>query len=193
MEINPIIFLCIINYSSYLCSMEIDLSKYSIGELVELKNEVSNMIDNYKDGYFYICNVRSYGRNWRDNSIHNIHTLQTLCYEYGGEDGIVDVYSNNPDLSMIENYGDLMYITSESDYTKWKNYKYLKDSIPEISKRLDNWENRDNVPFLHRPSFAPMYNREDLDKMVKELADYDMSFVTPTSYKPNEDLDTDDN
>lgn len=173
--------------------MKIDLSKYSIGELVELKNEVINMIDNYKDGYFYICNVRSYGRNWRDNNIHNIHTLQTLCYEYGGEDGIVDVYSNNPDLSMIDNYGDLMYIVSESDYTKWKDYEYLKGSIPEISKRLDNWENRDNVPFLHRPSFAPMYNREDLDKMVKELADYDMSFIAPTPYKPNENLDTDDN
>jgi hypothetical protein len=173
--------------------MKIDLSKYSIGELVELKNEVSNMIDNYKDGYFYICNVRSYGRNWRDNSIHNTHTLQTLCYEYDGYDGIVDVYSNNPDLSMIDNYGDLMYITSESDYTKWKNYEYLKDSIPEISKELDNWENRDNVPFLHRPTFAPLYSREDLDEMIKELSDYDMSFVTPTSYKPNENLDTDDN
>lgn len=173
--------------------MKIDLSKYSIGELVELKNEVSNMIDNYKDGYFYICNVRSYGRNWRDNSIHNIHTLQTLCYEYDGYDGIVDVYSNNPDLSMIDNCGDLMYITSESDYTKWKNYEYLKDSIPEISKELDNWENRDNVPFLHRPTFAPIYSREDLDEMIKELSDYDMSFVTPISYKPNENLDTDDN
>ena len=173
--------------------MEIDLSKYSIGELVELKNEVSNMIDNYKDGYFYICNIRSYGSNCKDNSIHNIHTLQELCYEYSGENGIVDVYSNNPDLSMIDNYGDLMYIVSESDYTKWKNYEYLKNSIPEISKRLDNWENRDNVPFLHRPSFAPMYNREDLDKMIKELSDYDMSFVKPISYKPNEDLNTDDN
>jgi len=173
--------------------MEIDLSKYSIGELVGLKNEVSNMINNYKDGYFYICNVRSYGRNWRDNSIHNIHTLQTLCYEYGGEDGIVDVYSNNPDLSMIENYGDLMYIVSESDYTKWKDYEYFKNTIPSISKELDEWENRDNVPFLYRPSFAPYYSREELDKMIKKLADDDMSFIFPTPYKPNEDLDTDDN
>jgi hypothetical protein len=173
--------------------MEIDLSKYSIGELVELQNKIDNTIHNYKDGYLYICNVRSYGRNWRDNNIHNIHTLQRLCYEYGGEDGIVDVYSTNPDLSMIENYGDLMYIVSESDYTKWKDYEYLKGSIPNISKRLDDWENRDNIPFHSRPSFAPMYSREELNEMVKKLADYDMSFVAPVSYKPNEDLDTDDN
>jgi hypothetical protein len=162
--------------------MEIDLSKYSIGELVELQNNIGNVIHNYNDGYLYICNVRSYGRNCRNNGIYNIHTLQQLCYEYDGEDGIVDVYSNNPDLSMIENYGDLMYIVSESDYIKWKDYEYLKNSIPSISKRLDDWENRDNIPFHSRPSFAPMYSREELDNMVKKLNDYDMSFVAPTPY-----------
>jgi len=173
--------------------MEIDLSKYSIGELVELKNEVNDMIYGHNDGYLYICNVRSYGSNRREHGIHNIYTLQELCHEYGGENGIVDVYSNNPDLSMIENYGGLMYIVSESDYIKWKDYEYLKNSIPTISKRLDDWENRDNIPFHSRPSFAPVYNREELDNMVKKLNDYDMSFVAPVSYKQNEDLDTDDN
>ena len=162
--------------------MKIDLSKYSIEELVELQNKIDNTIHNYKDGYLYICNVRSYGRNWREFGIHNIHSLQRLCYEFNGDDGVVDIYSTNPNLSTIENYGDLMYIASESDYTKWKSYEYLKNSIPNISKQLDIWENRDNIPFHSRPSFAPVYSREELDVMVKNLNDYDMSFVTPTPY-----------
>lgn len=35
-----------------------NLSEYTIEQLVELKNEVENRIYGYKDGYFYICNVR---------------------------------------------------------------------------------------------------------------------------------------
>jgi hypothetical protein len=37
-----------------------------------------------------------------------------------------------------------------------------------------------------------MYSREELNNMVEKLAHYDMSFVAPTPYKPNENLDTDD-
>jgi len=159
--------------------MEMDLSKYSIDELVELKNKVSWMINDYKDGYFYICNVRSYGRNWKDNCIHNTNTLQDLCYQYGGDDGIVDVYSNNPDLSKLDNYGDVMFVPTEEDYESWKKYEYLKNSIPRIEKELDEWDNRDNVPFRERPHFGPIYTREDVAQMKLELENFDMSFVAP--------------
>jgi hypothetical protein len=163
--------------------MEMDLSKYSIDKLVELNNKISWMISDYKDGYFYICNVRSYGRNWRDNFIHNTHSLQGLCHQYYGDDGIVDVYSNNPDLSKIDNYGDVMFVPTEEDYESWKKYEYLKGSIPRIEKELDDWDNRDNVPFRSRPYFAPIYTREDVDDMKLKLESFDMSFVAPVRVK----------
>ena len=71
--------------------MEIDLSDYSIETLIELKDKISGIIYNHNDGYLYICNVRSYGRNWNDNGISNLYTLQELCNQYNGDEGIVDV------------------------------------------------------------------------------------------------------
>jgi hypothetical protein len=165
----------------YLCRMEMDLSKYSIDELVELRNTISNVISDYKDGYFYICNVRSYGRNWKDNWVHNPHTLQELCHQYYGDDGIVDVFSNNPDLSKIDNYGDVMFVPTEEDYEKWRSHTGLVNRIPRIEKELDEWDNRDNVPFRERPTFGPIYSREDVGQMKLELENFDMSFVAPVS------------
>ena len=156
----------------------IDLSEYTIDELVSLRNEISHTITNYEDGHLYICNVRSYGRFWRDRSITNTHTLQELCYEYYGDNGIVDVYTTNSDLK-IENYGDTMYIKSEEDYNKWKEYEDLKRVIPEYEKTLEEWENRDNMTFNQRPFFEPGYDREYVSKLKEELKNFDMSFTPP--------------
>jgi len=159
----------------------IDLSKYTIEELIGLKNEVSDLIYNYEDGYLYICNVRSYGRNWRDRSIKNTHTLQELCYQYNGDDGIVDVYSTNPNLE-IQNYGDLMYIKSEEDYNKWREYEDLKRIIPDYEKTLEEWENRENVPFNQRPFFKPGFDMDYVNELKKELENFDMSFTPPKRF-----------
>jgi hypothetical protein len=113
-----------------------DLSNYNIDELIELKNKIDGMIYNHRDGYFYICKVRSYGRNWADNGIYNIHTLQELCNNYGGDDGIVDVYSNNPNLSKLNNYGAVMFVPTKEDYMKWKDYDYLVNIIPSSKIKL---------------------------------------------------------
>jgi len=164
--------------------MEIDLTKYGIEELVELQNKIDSIIRYYDDGYFYICEVRSYGRNWKENYIYNTHTLQELCYQYNGDDGIVDVFSNNPDLSKIDNYGDVMYVPTVEDYEKWVEYTSSSHRIPRVEEELDKWDKRDNVPFMYRPRFAPLYTREDLEEMKSELANYDMSFVAPVSVKP---------
>ena len=165
----------------------IDLSQYTVEELVELKDTVSNRIYEYADGYFYICNVRSYGRNWKDNGITNVHTLQDLCYEYNGDDGIVDVYSNNPDIHKIQNYGDLAYVPTIEDYKAWKDYTYLKNSIPPLEEELNIWDNRDNLSFRERPTFSPIYTREDLTEMKTRLENYDMSFVAPVRRSYSED------
>jgi hypothetical protein len=165
-----------------------DLSNLSFDELVELKNRVDNMIYSYKDGYTYICKVRSYGRNWIEN-VTNAHELQELCYRYDGQDGIVDVYSTNPDLSGIHNYGDLMYIESVEDYENWYGYEQLKRLVPKIKEELDEWDNRDNVPFNQRPYFSPIYSRGDLAEYELKLGVYDMSFVPPRFYSDDESED----
>ena len=159
--------------------MIVDLTKYTIEELLTLKNEIDTHIYSHKDGFVYICKVRSYGRNWTE-CMGNTYTLQELCNRYDGQDGIVDIYSTNPDLSMIENYGDIKYIVSESDYNKWREYESIKNTISSIVEELDKWDNKDNVPFNHRPMFSPVYTREDLVEYEKKLSDYDMSFVPPS-------------
>lgn len=160
-----------------------NLSQYTIEELVEIKNQISNAIFFYDDGYKYICNVRSYGRTWSDKGIKNAHSLKKLCNQFDGEGGIVDVYSTNPNLSKIDNYGDVMYIKSEDDYYKWKKYENLKREIPELEKEWEEWDNRDNVPFNKRPYFAPIYTREDIIGMKNELENYNMSFTPPKRYE----------
>jgi len=147
--------------------------EFTIQKLVEMRNDINNRIENYRDGYFYICEIRSYGRNWKERDIHNTHTLQELCYQYYGDDGIVDVYSNNPNLSKLDNYGDVCFIPTEEDYETWKHYSYLKNSIPRLEEELDTWDNRENVPFRSRPLFAPIYSREDLEKQRLDLKHYE--------------------
>ena len=165
-----------------------DLSNLSFDDLLELKNRVDSMVYAYKDGYIYICKVRSYGRNWTEG-VTNVHELQELCYRYDGQDGIVDVYSTNPDLTHIHNYGDLMYIESITDYENWYNYEQLKRLVPEIKDELDKWDNRDNVPFNQRPLFSPIYTPEDLVEYERKLNEYDMSFVHPRPYRSVESED----
>ena len=158
-----------------------ELSNLPFEELIELRNRIDGMIRSYKDGYLYICKVRSYGRNWNEN-INNVFELEELCQRYSGDDGIVDVYSTNPNLKDIYNYGDLRYIESQEDYDNWYRYEQLKRLIPQIKKELDEWDNRDNVPFNQRPFFEPTYTRVDLAEYELKLGVYDMSFVPPKPY-----------
>lgn len=159
-----------------------DLSNYTIDELVTLKNQIISEISSYKDGYVYICNVRSYGSTWVDNTIKNKYALMDLIREYDGQNGIVDVYTTNPNLSGIYNYGDLMFIESVHDYERWYSHKRLETLIKSVEKELDDWDNRHNLPSYKRPWSAPTYTREELAEFKKELAEDDMSFVPPRRF-----------
>jgi hypothetical protein len=163
--------------------------EFTIQKLVEMRNELDVRIQNYKDGYFYICNVRSYGRNWKENYIHNTYTLQELCYQYNGDDGIVDVFSNNPNLGEVDNYGDVMYVPTVGDYEQWLSYRRLVRTIPECEEAWRVWDNRDSVPFKQRPYFAPYYTKEDIQEMKLELENFDMSFVEPVRVKYTEPVE----
>jgi hypothetical protein len=159
--------------------MKRDMEMLKLDALVELRNEINQLIQDYKDGYFYICEVRSYGRNWKESGIYNTKSLQDLCYDYNGDDGIVDVYSNNPNLSSLYNYGDVMFVPTEDDLQNWKSHTYLTNRIPRVEEELDKWDKRDDVPFKYRPMFEPTHSREDLEHLKKRLEDFNMSFVAP--------------
>ena len=154
-----------------------NLSDYTFDELVKLKNEIESYLNSTPDGFLYICKVRSYGRNWTERH-ENSYSVNELCIRYDGDEGIVDVYTTNPDLNMY-NYGNVFYIKSEDDYDAWKKWDYMTKSVPNMEKELEEWENRDNVPFKQRPLFAPIFSRERIDEYKKELEEYDMSFTPP--------------
>ena len=160
---------------------------YSIKDLINLRDGIDNYIHRYKDGYIYICNVRSYGRVFMEHGIYNEHTLQELCYRYDGEDGIVDIYSTNPNLSHIHNYGHMWYIESEHDYKRWKEYIDLKKTIRNSIETLEQWENRDNIPFKSRPFFPPSINRGEVDELKLKFENFEMDFTPPIKYKNSDE------
>lgn len=144
------------------------LKNLSFEQLNEVRNLVSNLIYSYDDGYRYECKVRSYGRSWTEHHA-NPQCVQDLCYRYDGDDGIIDVYTTNPDLK-IDTYGNAYYFPTLEDAETWRNKRYLESWIPQWEKELAAWDNRDSVPFRERPSFAPFHDQESIDQCKEELA-----------------------
>jgi hypothetical protein len=99
-----------------------NLDNLTMDELISLRNKIENKIQSYEDGYLYICSVRQFGSVWEERP-SSLYSLRELCDSYYGDNGIVDVYTNNPNLEFpemeFENYGDVMYIKSEDDYREW--------------------------------------------------------------------------
>ncbi len=153
------------------------LKNLSIDELNEVRNTASHLIYHYEDGFQYECKVRSYGRNWTEK-LKNSHAVQDLCYEYDGENGIIDVYTNNPDLN-IHNYGSTYYFPSMEEAERWRSHTYTAKRIPEWKKELEEWENRDSIPFNSRPHFAPFYSAEEITEREAQLEKDAPSIVQP--------------
>jgi hypothetical protein len=162
--------------------MKIDLTKYTIDELVKLRDQINGLIYNHSDGYLYICSVRQFGSVWETRP-SSLQYLKEFCDEYRGDNGIVDVYTNNPNLKFPEmefyNYGDVKYIKSEYDYRKWVEYERSKRFIESVTEQLDAWENRMDVPFNYRPSFEPIWTREELGEYISDFESKSWDFVTP--------------
>ena len=74
------------------------IRKAHLNELYQQLNTVEHLIKEYKDGHIYWVCIRSYGsRRWRE--VNNRQAIDELVQEYGdGQDGQLDIYSNNPRL-----------------------------------------------------------------------------------------------
>jgi hypothetical protein len=163
-----------------------NIDNLNIHELVKLRNEIQSRIYNYSDGYLYICSVRSYGRVWEEKP-KNLYELQELCDSYNGDNGIIDLYTNNPNLKFPEmefsNWGgDTKYIKSESDYREWVKFKRMKNSITSMTEELKVWDERENFPFNMRPKFEPYFTQEDLEKLIQEFENTEWDFVEPVRF-----------
>jgi hypothetical protein len=164
--------------------MEMDFTKYSVEELRELENKIAHYIRTRNDGFIYICEVRSYGNRW-EIVLTNELAVNDVCLEYDGYDGIVDVYTTNPDAN-ISNYGEVNYIKSEEDYNKWYGASTFITDIKNYEDRLKRWEDRENIPFHSRPTFAPMYTQDDVDHLKSKLETIG-EYEKPTSIKKSEE------
>jgi hypothetical protein len=153
------------------------LKNLSIEELREVQAQAGNLIYAYKDGFAYECRVRSYGRNWTEHH-SNPYTVQELLNHYGGDDGIVDIYTNNPDLQ-VDNYGDTFYFPNMEDAEVWRKHRYLTNAIPDWKAEIVAWENRDSVPFNQRPLFSPYMTAELIAEREAELETLTQKLVQP--------------
>ena len=152
--------------------MEIDLTKYSVEELRELQNKIGNYLHDMNDGFVYICNIRSYGRNWKQVLTNEV-AVNDLCREYDGDDGIVDVYTTNPDAK-IENYGQVMYVQTEMDYEKCVKSNELIGLIKSAEEKL-------------RPTFSPMWTEQDILGWRNELELLEWTYEEPVSINKNKE------
>jgi hypothetical protein len=163
-----------------------DLTKLTMDELISLRNKIEGLIHSYDDGYLYICSVRQFGSVWEERPT-SLYSLKELCGEYNGDNGIVDVYTNNPNLEFPEmefyNYGDVMYIKTEGDYRQWIEHTKRKNLIEDVTQRLDEWESRESLPFQYRPSFKPFWKREDVNEWIEEFENTVWDFTPPLSMK----------
>jgi hypothetical protein len=163
-----------------------NLEKLTMDELISLRNEIDNRIYNYTDGYLYICSVRKFGSVWEEKP-KSLYSLKELCDSYTGDNGIVDVYTNNPNLDFPEmefyNYGDVCYIKSEYDYREWVKYTKEKHFIESVTERVNEWEESKDKPLRYRPMFAPIWTKEQVDEFTKEFESKTWDFVEPRSMK----------
>jgi len=116
-----------------------------------------------------------------------VYELQELCDNYNGDNGIVDVYTNNPNLKFPEmeyrNWGgNTRFIKSEYDYREWSKFKRIENTIKSTIQELKEWDERENLPFNMRPSFKPFYTQEDLDKLIQEFENTKWDFVEPITF-----------
>jgi len=96
-------------------------------------NKLYQEILNTSDGFLYVTCLRCYGSlSWQTHN--NEFSVQDLCNEFYGDNGIVDVYTNNPNHE-IQSYGDV----------KVKTYEEIMDMSKDnisMSNAICNWMTR---------------------------------------------------
>lgn len=105
--------------------MENLIKKYETAR--DYANKLYHEILDTSDGFLYVTCLRCYGSiSWRRQN--NEFSVQDLCNEYYGDNGIVDVYTNNPNHK-IESYGDVKVMTEEEIVSMSKENISMSNAI----------------------------------------------------------------
>jgi len=73
------------------------------------------------DGFEYVCRIREYGHV--SVEVHNnTFTVQELCMGFNGDNGIVDVYTDNPNSGIYTEGG--VIVTDKADLHKYKKSRW---------------------------------------------------------------------
>jgi hypothetical protein len=89
-----------------------------------------NKIKNTSDGFIYLTCIRCYGSiQWI--TFNNEFLTQELCDEYNGDNGIVDIYTNNPN-NTINSYGDV-------EVKSLEELQNLSQDNISMSRAITNW------------------------------------------------------
>jgi len=111
--------------------MEQLIKKYE--DAKKISDELYWEILNTPDGFLYLTKLRCYGSiRWENHK--NEYSVKDLCNEYYGDNGIVEVYTNNPNHT-IESYGDIQVLTDE------EILNMSKEDI-SMSRAMCNWVSR---------------------------------------------------
>lgn len=111
--------------------MEQLIKKYE--DAKKIANELYWEILNTSDGFLYLTKLRCYGSiQWENHK--NEYSVKDLCNEYYGDNGIVNVYTNNPNHT-IESYGGVQVLTDE------EILNMSKEDI-SMSRAICNWVSR---------------------------------------------------
>lgn len=108
--------------------MEELIKKYE--DARQLADQLYSEIINTPDGFLYVTCLRCYGSLQWETHLNNF-VVQNLCDEYYGDNGIVDVYTNNPDHH-ITSYGDVRVMTEQ------EIIDMSKENI-SMSRAITNW------------------------------------------------------
>jgi len=104
-----------------------------IKNYVRAKNKANKLyqeILDTSDGFIYLTELRCYGSiRWSNHK--NEFSVQDICDEYSGDNGIVDVYTNNPNHT-ISSYGGVTVMTEE------EMFNMSKEDI-SMSNAMCNW------------------------------------------------------
>ena len=86
--------------------------KELLKEIKEVENKLSDLkqkATEYSDGYKYVAELFCYGSR-TEYTFKNEYATQELCNDYYGDNGIVHVYTTNPNHTISNRGGDVTII-----------------------------------------------------------------------------------
>lgn len=110
--------------------MELEKMIEQFRSLEDQLSTLRTQISEHSDGFLYLTCLRCYGSlQWETHT--NDFLVQELCNEFYGDNGIVDVYTNNSNHK-ISSYGDIKVMDLEE-------MKKLSQKKISMSAAITNW------------------------------------------------------